>query len=154
ASDLTSTAPAVMLLAFLPVEDLGAAIKSLAQACGCDSRSRAILRVGEAEQGAVRRDIDFPNRGVVQSELSCGPAHQRLEHRDALHAARATLRAPRRCIGGDRKATEPQRHRLIEERGDERRDLVVALPLVRTAILDDEEVHRRDAAVLAEANLH
>jgi hypothetical protein len=43
---------------------------------------------------------------------------------------------------------------LIEERRDQSRDLVVALAHVRTAVLDDEKVHRGDAAVLAEADLH
>ena len=118
ASDLAPTARAVVFLPFLPVEELGAAIQGLAHACGCDFASRAILRVGDAEQGAVRRGIDFPDDDFVHAELSCGPADQRLEHRRALHAARTPLRAAGRRIGGDRKAAEPQRHRLIEERRD------------------------------------
>src|SRR5262245_19893263 len=70
APDLAATALAVVFLPFLPVEDLGAAIQRLAHACGGDSRSRPIRRLGEAESGAVRRGVDFPNRDFVDAELS------------------------------------------------------------------------------------
>src|SRR6185503_3186190 len=98
--------------------------------------------------------IDLPDLDFVDAELPCGPVEERLEHRRALHPTGPALRAARRRVGSDRKAAEPERHRLIEKRRDHCRDLVVALTLVRTAVLDDEEIHRRDAAVLAEANLH
>src|SRR5262249_56500595 len=88
ASDLAPMARAVVFLPFPPVEELGTPIQSLAHACGCDSASRPIFRVGDAEQGAVRRGIDSPNDDFVDAKLSRSPAYQRLEHRRALHAAR------------------------------------------------------------------
>src|SRR5260370_10102144 len=153
-SHFAAAALAVSLFPLFPLEKFDTSVKGFTHARVCRWVSWAILGIRAAEQGTVRVGIDLPYLHLVQAELPGRPVHERLEHGHALHAARAALCATRRSVGGHRNTAKAQRRRLIEERCQHGRYLVIALPLVWTAVLDDEEVHGGDAAVLSEPNLH
>src|SRR5260370_24931227 len=153
-SHFAAAALAVSLFPLFPLEKFDTSVKGFTHARACHWVSWAILGIRDSEQGTVRGGIDLPYLHLVQAEMPRRPVHQRLEHGRALHTARAALCATRRSVGGHRNAAKAQCQRLIEERCQYGRYLVIALPLVWTAVLDDEEVHGGDAAVLSGPQLH
>src|SRR4029450_3450844 len=110
--------------------------KSLAQTRGAYSRPRTVLRLADTDRRAVRWSIELAYLHFVQAEALRRSADQRLEHRRALHAARAALRAPGRCIGGDRNTAKAKRWRLVNKRCQQRRNLVVCLANRGRAVFD------------------
>ena len=148
AADLRPLALAGPRLALVPLEELGAAVERLLHECAGDMPALSVRARRPVERLAFRR-VDAPDRDLIEPQLLRRLGDDRLHDGVGLHrAGRALLRARRR-VGDDGDAAPPHRERLPDERGGVGGRAVIAHRAVRTVVLDDEQIERGDASVLA-----
>ena len=93
--------------------------------------------------------VDAPDGDLIQSKLARGLADDGLHDAVGLHRSRRALLGSRRRVRQHRHAAPSHRERLPDERCGVGRRPVIAHRSVRSVVFDDEEVERRDAAVLS-----
>ena len=154
AAHLRAGALAALSLPLVPLEQLAAAIERFPNE-GAGRRHAALgPRAGRSGHGGSRRRVDATHRDLIDAQLPGAGFDRAVHDRDPLHAARLALRHARRRIGQHRQRPVAHRRRLVHERANQTRNRTIALRLVRTVVGDDEEIHRREFAVLRESGLH
>ena len=129
---------------FVPAEALPALIERLAQVRAGDRT--LIASVAGIAVGRVHpADVDG-----VDPQLGRRLVEERLHRAGDLVLARPALRPPRGRVGEHRDRAEAHGEGRVHDGNGARRAAVVAEPAVGTVFLHDEQVRRRDPAVIPE----
>src|SRR5439155_22579602 len=142
-------------LALSPLESLGATVERLFHECAGD--------VGTLAVGSARPDgrpewrfacgcVDLVDFDLVESQLLRGLREHGLDNPVALHRSRRPLLHFRESVREDTHTAPAHRQRLIHQRSRVAGAGIIIPASVRTVVLHNEQVHGRDAAVLAESD--
>ena len=133
-----------------PAEELGAAVEGVLDERAGDVAPRPVGGGGPVLRLAFRR-VDAPHRHLVDLQLLGRLGQHPLDDAVELHRPGRALLGARRRVGEDVGDADAHCLRLVDQRRGVGARAPVAHRPVRPVVLDDEEIHRLDTAVLGEA---
>jgi hypothetical protein len=150
AADLRSIPLAGACLAFVPLEELGAAIEGVLHERARDVATLATRRW--PVEGLALRRVDPADRHLIEAEFFRGFRDDWFHNRVGLHRPRRALLRPRRRVRDDRHAPEAHRERLPDQRRRVGGRAVIAHRPVWSIVFDDEKIKSGDASVPTESH--
>src|SRR5690606_4875851 len=144
---LRAVALAAPRLALRVVERLGALVERLADIAARHRRTLA------ADPAVHVGRVEAPHLERIDAELPGGLVEQRLDDRDGLVVARASLGGARHGIREDARPAPAHRLRLVEDRDGLARRRPIRKARRRAALLHDVHIDGNDAAFGVEAHL-
>jgi hypothetical protein len=146
----TATLSAARLAVF-PSEDLDTAIERLFHECARHVEARAV-RIRWTVDRLAFGCVDAADCHLIETELLRSLGDDRLHDAVGLHRTWRSLLRPGRSVGQDVDRSPAHRAWLIDQRRRVAAGTMVAHRTIRARVLHQEQIERRDLAVLGESH--